>query len=137
MSNRKRRGFTLMEIMVVICIMATMASIAAISFNDTKTTADQKTTRLTMKNVENALDLYRLQHNRYPSASEGLDVLVAERFLKESPLDAWGRPLRYELMNGEPLLSSLGMDGLPGGDQANADLTNRPSAAPQMVAQRF
>jgi prepilin-type N-terminal cleavage/methylation domain-containing protein len=59
--NPKRRGFTLMEVMVVVCIMASLAALVATNVFGVKADADQKTTRLAIHTAEGALDLFRLQ----------------------------------------------------------------------------
>ncbi len=135
--SRKPTGFTLMEVMVVVCILASLAALVATNVLGVKTEADQKTTRLDMRQTESALDLYRMQHGRFPSTAEGLEKLVDSGLLKELPRDAWGHPLLYKLENDQPQLTSLGADGEPGGSGADADLNNLPATGQTLVAQAF
>ncbi len=135
--NPKRRGFTLMEVMVVVCIMASLAALVATNVFGVKADADQKTTRLAIHTAEGALDLFRLQKGHYPSTTEGFDAVLAAGLLKEVPQDAWNRPLIYRFENGQPILGSLGADGLVGGAGPDADLNNQPVTGQSLVAQAF
>jgi hypothetical protein len=70
-------------------------------------------TKMMMRNVKNALEMFHLDNKRLPTAKEGLAVLVSRRILQRPPKDGWGRPLAYELVKGKAryVLRSLGPDG--------------------------
>lgn len=141
MINRLRgnRGFTLIEIMVVIAILALLAALVApklIGRSDDAKVADAK---IQIKNLETALKLYKLDNGIYPSTEQGLAALVekptvgqipnkykAEGYLesKKVPKDPWGNDFAYLSPgeHGDYDLYSLGADGVKGGEGKNADI---------------
>ncbi|RMH61012.1 MAG: type II secretion system protein GspG [Zetaproteobacteria bacterium] len=128
---RAQRGFTLLEVMVVLVIIGVLAALIAPRFMERADEAKVEATRVQMSNIAQALKLYRLQHGHYPSTSEGLNVLVekdaqGKRYLDALPKDAWGRPFVYLQpgVHGDFDLLSYGADGKPGGTGADADIGN-------------
>ncbi|ABB33579.1 general secretion pathway protein G [Geobacter metallireducens RCH3] len=140
--NRKpmnNRGFTLIEIMVVIAILALLAALVApkiIGRSDDAKIADAK---VQIKNMETALKLYKLDNGVFPSTEQGLAALVAkpavgqipknykaEGYLesKKVPKDPWGNDFAYLSPgeHGDYDLYSLGADGVKGGEGKNADI---------------
>lgn len=140
--NRKpmnNRGFTLIEIMVVIAILALLAALVApkiIGRSDDAKIADAK---VQIKNLETALKLYKLDNGGFPSTEQGLAALVtkptvgqipknykAEGYLesKKVPKDPWGNDFAYLSPgeHGDYDLYSLGADGVKGGEGKNADI---------------
>jgi general secretion pathway protein G len=80
-------------------------------------------TRVVLKEVRSALDLYLVQNGAYPSTENGLTILVKDGLLAREPGDAWGRPLVYERPHPSTCrLLSYGRDGKPGGTGEDADL---------------
>jgi len=127
----KERGYSLLEIMVVMVIIGTLVAIVAPRFIDRADEAKVEATRAQMNNIGQALKLYRLQQNRYPTSSEGLNALVqsgrdGKRYLDRVPKDAWGGDFLYLApgVHGDFDLLSYGADGKAGGSGFNADIGN-------------
>jgi len=97
--KRKRRGFTLIEMLVVISIIGVVAAIIGVNVMGADQGARIDTTATQIHQVGGALDVYRLKFHDYPSTAEGLEVLVkpprGAAIVKTMPRDAWDRPLRY------------------------------------------
>ncbi|MDQ6992713.1 MAG: type II secretion system major pseudopilin GspG [Mariprofundus sp.] len=128
---RDQDGFTLLEIMVVLVIIGVMAALIAPRFVERADEAKVDTTKVQMKNIEQALKLYRLQHGAYPNSSEGLNVLVTatkggKHYMDALPKDAWGGDFIYLSpgVHGEVDILSYGADGQAGGSDFNADIGN-------------
>lgn len=119
----RRRGQTLIEILVVITLIAMIASAVAISAVQVSKHSRVTTAKTELKTLENALDAYLGQTGRYPTAHEGFGPLLERRILKEPPLDPWGNPFVYSVVEGVPVVTSLGADGVAGGDDDAADLS--------------
>lgn len=119
---RSRRGFSFIEVMMVVVIIGLLAG--AVAWNVTGVVDSAKTNRARsdIAAISKALDTYYLQHSRYPSNSEGLEKLA----LKYNNLtDPWGHPYRYNKPGpgDEPYeVFSLGADNREGGEDANADV---------------
>ncbi len=130
--NRKfERGFTLLEIMVVLVIIGVLAAIVAPRFIERADEAKVTATKAQMSNIAQALKLYRLHHGHYPSTSEGLQALVqpgpdGKHYLDSVPKDGWGRDFVYLSpgVHGDFDLLSYGADGKPGGSGFDADIGN-------------
>jgi len=129
--QKKERGFSLLEIMVVLIIIGVMASIVAPRFIERADEAKVDSTKVQMKNIEQALKLYRLQHGKYPSSSEGLKALAnankgGKRYLDVVPKDSWGFDFVYLSpgVHGDVDILSYGADGKSGGVDFDADIGN-------------
>jgi general secretion pathway protein G len=133
------RGFTLIEIMVVVVILGILAAIVVPSIITTPDTARVTAVKADIKIIESALELYRLDNFSYPSTQQGLAALVsqpsgdppaphwkAEGYLKSVPKDPWGYSYQYQHpgAHGSVDVYTLGADGKPGGDGPNADIGN-------------
>ena len=138
---RNNRGFTLIEIMVVIVILALLAALVGpkiIGRSDDAKIADAK---VQIRNLETALKLYKLDNSLYPTTEQGLAALVtkptvgaipknykAEGYLesKKVPQDPWGNEFVFISpgANGDYDLCSLGADGVKGGEGKGADICN-------------
>ncbi len=133
------RGFTLIEIMVVIAILALLAALVAPKIMGRSDDAKIADAKVQIKNMETALKLYKLDNGVYPSTEQGLATLVekpttgqipknykAEGYLesKKVPKDPWGNDFAYLSPgeHGDYDLYSLGADGVKGGDGKNADI---------------
>ncbi len=136
---RNNRGFTLIEIMVVIVILSLLAVLVGpkiIGRSDDAKVADVK---VQIRNIETGLKLYKLDSGIFPSTEQGLEALVVkptsgtipknwkgEGYLesKSIPKDPWGNPYIYlsPSEHGDYELCSEGADGVKGGDGKNADI---------------
>jgi len=130
------RGYTLLEIMVVVFILGLLATIVAPRIMGRTDEARVTAAIANMKSVEQALNLYRLDNGTYPTTEQGLEALVrkptippmprgwrAEGYLTRLPDDPWGRPYVYLLVTPERYtLASLGADGVEGGEGHDADI---------------
>jgi general secretion pathway protein G len=119
----KKRGFTLLELLVVIVIIGLLAGYVAPRYFAQVGKSEVQVARAQIDSLEKALDQYRLEKRRYPSAEEGLEAL--RPYLKKAvPNDPWDRPYVYRTpgKNGEFDLFSYGRDGKPGGSGEDADI---------------
>lgn len=127
-------GFTLLELLVVIVIIGLLAGYVAPRYFSQVGKSEVQVARAQIDALEKALDQYRLDTRRYPSAEQGLNALVTRPgneqnwngpYLKKAvPPDPWGRPYVYRTpgAKGEFDLLSFGHDGKPGGTGQDADL---------------
>lgn len=133
--KRRQRGFSLIELMVVIVILAAIASIVGPRLFKNVGKAKRGTARTQMAQIEAALDGFRLDVGRYPSSSEGLAALERDPgvkgwdgpYLKKSvPADPWQNPYVYVApgSRAEFELSSYGLDGQPGGTGEAEDINS-------------
>jgi general secretion pathway protein G len=130
------RGFTLLELLVVMVIIGLLAGYVGPKYFAQIGKSEIKATRAQIDSLEKALDQYRLDTGHYPSAEQGLAALFAPPsnetkwagpYLKKVvPQDPWGHPYLYKIPgeHGEFDLVSYGKDGQPGGSGEAADITN-------------
>ena len=138
--KKKSRGFTLIELMVVIVILGILAGLVLPRFMGRTEEAKKTKARLQIENLEGALKLYKLDIGTYPTTEQGLEALVQKPstgtvpknwreggYLEKTkvPEDPWGRPYVYMspgIKNRDFDLKSLGADGEEGGEGENADI---------------
>ena len=128
------RGFTLLELLVVIVIIGLLAGYVAPRYFSQVGKSEVQVARAQIDALEKGLDQYRLDTGRYPSTEQGLDALTTKPanearwqgpYLKRSaPTDPWGRPYVYRApgAKSEFELVSYGRDGKPGGVGEDADI---------------
>jgi general secretion pathway protein G len=131
-----QRGFTLLELLVVMVIIGLLASIVAPQYFSQIGKSNTKVARAQIESLSQALDQYRLDVGRYPSTEQGLSSLRTAPqnvtqwrgpYLKRDvPNDPWGNPYQYKQpgQHGEYDLQSLGSDGQPGGEGDAVDVTS-------------
>ena len=137
---RRTSGFTLIEILVVITVIAILATLVAPSIFQHVGEAKSSTAKSQIEMLGTALDAYRLDNGRYPTTQQGLNALVeiptvdtppnwrGPYLRKAVPLDPWNVPYIYLApgtvnVTGYDLMS-LGLDGKPGGTGEDADITS-------------
>lgn len=133
------RGFTLIEVMVVVAILAILASVVVLQVMDRPGEARQAAARADIRTIVSALNLYRLDNYAYPSTEQGLQALSAQPsgqpearnwraggYLDRVPTDPWQRDYLYlnPGQRGAIDVYTLGADGRPGGEGENADVGN-------------
>lgn len=131
MNKQRQRGFTLLEIMVVIVILGILASLVVPNLMGNKEKADRQKAVSDITALENALDMYKLDNSIYPNTEQGLDALVSkptsqpeprnyrdDGYIKRLPQDPWNND--YQLVSpgehGKIDVFSMGLDGEAGTD---------------------
>lgn len=132
----KNKGFTLLELMVVLVILGMLAGLVVPNLMENQEEAQNQSTRINIKSIEGAMKMYKLRNNTYPTTEQGLEALVTqtdiepiprrfpdEGFLEDLPVDAWGN--EYILIspgdNGAFDIISMGPDGE---EDTEDDITN-------------
>jgi general secretion pathway protein G len=131
----RRKGFTLLELLVVIVIIGLLAAYVGPKYFAQLGKSETTVARAQIEAFEKSLDTYRLDVGRYPGTEEGLGALMAPPpaagakwngpYLKKGvPLDPWGHPYQYRApgAKAEYEIVSLGRDGQPGGEGDGADI---------------
>ncbi|TCD22408.1 type II secretion system protein GspG [Pseudomonas sp. IC_126] len=139
LNERKQRGFTLIEIMVVVVILGILAALVVPQVMNRPDQAKVTVAKGDIKAISAALDMYKLDNYSYPSTQQGLDALVEkpggnpqpknwnrDGYLKRVPKDPWGNDYQYLSpgTQGQFDLYSYGADGKQGGSDLNADIGN-------------
>lgn len=134
-----RAGFTLLEIMVVIVILGLLAALVVPKLIGRTEEAKRTQTRLQIKNIEQALQLFKLDNGFYPSTEQGIEALVRAPeigrvpknyrkggYLDRVPKDPWGNVYVYVSpgTQGDYDISSYGADGVAGGEGEDADINS-------------
>ncbi|MBI5179228.1 MAG: type II secretion system major pseudopilin GspG [Nitrospinae bacterium] len=123
---RETAGFSLIELLVVMVIIGLLAGLVGPRLFRHVDTAKQKDASAQIAMLEEALDLYRLDHHKYPATEEGLASLKTY-LKKEVPSDPWGNPYHYKSPGEEEReyeIVSNGADNAPGGEGINEDIVS-------------
>jgi len=135
------KGFTLIELMVVIVILGVLAGLIVPRIMGRPDEARQLKAKMQIESLETALKLYKLDNGAYPSTDQGLEALVTQSetppvprkwreggYLEKGkvPVDPWGNTFVYLSpgVHGDYDISSYGADGVSGGDDKNSDINN-------------
>lgn len=137
---RAQRGMTLIEIMVVLAIIGTITALVAVNVIDFLEDAKVDTTKIEMKNIEDALAHYKRKHGSYPTTEQGLQALVEKPtsgkipenypqngYLPKLPKDGWGEEFRYTSPGSaghDYEILSYGANKEEGGENRDADIKN-------------
>ena len=139
MDRKRRSGFTLVEILVVVVILGLLATLVIPRVIGRGEEAKRTATLVQIRALEQALDLYKLDNGFYPTTEQGLEALVSkpsgmpepmnfrkDGYMKKVPVDPWGRPYVYRSPgeHGETDILSFGPDGAEGGEEDDRDITN-------------
>ena len=132
-----QKGFTLIEIMVVVAIIAILGATVVPLIMDRPNEARVVRAKNDIASFSSALELYRLDNFNYPSTDQGLEALVTKPtgdpepvnwnksgYVKRLSKDPWGRDYLYDNEDGNFEIVSLGNDGVEGGEDFNADISN-------------
>ena len=121
----RARGFTLIEILVVVVILGILAAIIVPNLMERPGQARITKAKSDIRAVESALNMYRLDHHVYPPTDVGLQALVSD-YLPRLPMDPWNRPYNYLFpgVHGQFDIFTLGRDGQPGGEGEDAEIGN-------------
>ena len=137
MTFKDQRGFTLIEIMVVVVILGILAALVVPRFLDRPEEARRTKAVLDIKAIEGALGYFKIDNGFFPTTDQGLKALVtkpttgripgkyaADAYLKNVPVDPWDRPYVYLSpgAHGSYDIISYGADGEPGGEGNDADI---------------
>jgi len=135
--TNEQRGFTLLEVMVVVVILGILAALVVPKIISRPEEARVLAAKQDIASLMQALKLYRLDNQRYPVTEQGLQALVtqptiaplppnwkAEGYVERLPKDPWGNPYQYlnPGVHGEMDIFSTGADGAPGGEGNDADI---------------
>ena len=130
------KGFSLIEILVVLMIIGLLSTIVAINVMPSQERARIEKAKADIVILENALEMYKLEQYRYPSKEQGLSSLVVSNkreasnssrgYIKRLPNDPWGNPYQYNIPGeyADYELFSMGADGVVGGQGNNSDIGN-------------
>lgn len=123
--NRRRSGFTLLELMLVLAILVVLGGVVIVNIGGAQDDAYQRTTQVTLDNLKNSIRMYRVKVNQMPESLEELvsgpsdpnkKAMFGEPIIEEIPKDGWGNDLTYTLNGNEFEIRSAGKDG-----QVNSD----------------
>lgn len=142
----RQGGFTLLEVMVVVVILAILATFVVQNLAGAPEKARRTKAESDIRTIESALERYKLDNAYYPSTGQGLEALVSKPngepapenyqrggYIKELPEDPWGHPYRYlgprDSSGQRPRVFTLGRDNREGGEGPDKDISNLDTEA--------
>ncbi|WP_281289359.1 type II secretion system major pseudopilin GspG [Reinekea thalattae] len=135
-STTKQRGFTLIELMVVLVILGIIMGLVVPNVVGRGDEARVTAAQTDIKTISQALEMYRLHNSAYPSTDQGLEALVSQPsgspearnwrgpYLPKTPMDPWDYEYGYINESGVPEIISYGADNSAGGEGVNADISS-------------
>jgi general secretion pathway protein G len=140
--KNSNRGFTLLEILLVLALLAGIVAIFGRNLFGSFGRGQVQTTKLQIKQLESNLDMYRFECGRYPTTEQTLEALISqpkstpecknynpEGYLdgkKKVPTDSWGNPFKYKSDSAQSYeITSLGSDGAEGGEGNAKDISSK------------
>ena len=139
MKNLLKKGFTLLELLIVIVILGLLVSLVSVNFLPTLSNAYTEVARQDISRLQQALVMFKINEGKYPDSSQGLASLMTNPgnlrnpskypvggYINKIPVDPWGNNYVYSFPGqyGEYDIVSLGADGQLGGEGENADIGN-------------
>lgn len=133
--TRAQRGFTLIEVMIVVAILGVLATLVVVNVGGQTDKANVAAVKSDLQAISQALDLFKLDNFRYPTTDQGLEALVNKPdnargwpeggYLRKSPSDPWQNGYVYISpgVNGPYDLYSMGADGAEGGEGPATDIS--------------
>ena len=126
----RRRGFSLVELIVVMVILGMLAGLVAVRTRGYLVNSRKNAVKAEIATILKALETFRIDQARYPTEDEGLEILTQatetfpEGFLTKTPRDPWGNPYLYFVAEDGVEVISLGSDGREGGEGEEADYSS-------------
>ncbi len=120
--GRRRRGMTLIEVMIVIAIIVLLMGALTVGLQQTFSDSQRGTAEMTIRKIESNIGVYRIKKRKLPSAGEGLKAVYT---VEPVPVDPWGNEYIYRVPGPEGRdfdIISLGADGREGGEGSDADI---------------
>lgn len=128
--NRRRAGFSLVELIVVMVILGLLAGLVAVKTRGYLVTSRQNAVKSEFATISKALETFRVDQGRFPTEDEGLAILSQgtdtwpDGFLSKIPKDPWKNDYIYLVQDGEFELICLGADGREGGESEDRDFSS-------------
>lgn len=123
--NKKRRGMTLIEIIVVITILSLLTAAVAVAVIPRLEEAKRDRVKLDISAIKQGLDTFYAKKGKYPDTGAGLKALVDAQIMEKVPMDPWDHEYLYVLESNKPVITSYGKDGTPGGEGNDADISSK------------
>jgi len=124
-AHSRPRGFTLIEVLVVVVILGILAAIIVPNIMDKPALAKITKAKADIRAIESAMNMYKLDKHAYPTTDEGIEALVP-KYLPRMPKDPWDNNYQYLSPGTQGAIDiyTLGRDGQAGGEDEDADIGN-------------